>query len=99
AELVERRCSFRERAEDGGGRRVVGDDGGRSHLEAERLEPVVRGRRGRGTEPKERVRPSAQGGRDLARNRQHLPPVLEREVRRDQGARPLAAPADYGPPA
>ena len=59
-------------------------------LDPEDLEHVLRARHGRRAEPEQRIRAGRERARDLARHRKHLAPLLEREVRRDQGAAALA---------
>ena len=58
-------------------------------LDPERLEDVGRSGERRRAEPQECVRSCGQGGRDLARHREDLPPLLEREVGGDQRAASL----------
>ena len=59
-------------------------------LEAEGFENVRRARcRGR-SDPQQRVRACAEGGCDLAGHREHLAPVLQREIGGDERTGPLA---------
>ena len=69
-----------------------------ARLDPVRLEHVGRRRHRRGSEPQQRVRPGRHRGRDLARDHHHLAPVLEREVRGDQGSGPLPRLDDHGRP-
>ncbi len=91
AELIRSACPRLHRGEHGARRCVVGHrDADHRRLEVERLEHVRRARRRRRTDAEQRVRSRAERRRDLPRHREHLPPVLEREVRGDQRARALA---------
>ena len=65
-------------------------------LDAERGEDVGSARQRRGAELEQRVRPGRERGRDLARHREHLPPLLERQIGRDERAAPLARLDDDG---
>src|SRR6185436_2566351 len=56
----------------------------RRRLEPQRLENVARRSQRRGPETEQRICSRRQCRRDLARDREHLSPLLEREVRSDQ---------------
>ncbi len=62
----------------------------------EHLQHVRRARDRDGAEADQRVRSGREGARDLAGNREHVPPLLQREVGRDEGAAPLSRLDDDG---
>ena len=61
----------------------------RRRLDPERVQHVAGGQQGRRSEAEEGVRSLRQRARDLARDREHLPPLFEREVGGDQRAAAL----------
>ncbi len=65
-------------------------------LDPERGEDVGGARQGAAPSLSSAFVPARQGGRDLARHREHLAPLLEREIRRDQSAAALACLDDDG---
>ena len=62
----------------------------------EHLQHVVGARDRRRPEPEQRVGPGRERAGDLARHREDLAALLEREVGRDEGAAPLARLDDDG---
>ena len=70
--------------------------GAAGELDPERMEHVADAGDRRRAEPQERVRAARERRRDLARNGQDLPPLLEREVGGDQRAASLARLDDHG---